>query len=259
MAAIFSVGDLVHVPAAVLPPKNGVSFDYALYETKVVQVKRSNGKGGNQIKVDLPADSSGNPQISSWIPVSKCARHLGIAIITVGDFETEEMTLNPLSKSVLQYCRLLVNDSSVVALKVRSIDELAKWALNNINAYSHLILIGHGDSDSIEFAVSGSAKADDWREALHTAGATKKVVLSLCCKTGDAAFAEDFSKASFCAFFAAPENSVGAAEASLFCQAFLAFNLLQAQTPGVAFKSALKSTPGKHAFTLWRSGKVQAQ
>lgn len=259
MAATFQQGDTVHVPTSVLPPTNGFSFEYSLYSTRVVQVKRPSGKGGNQIRVDLPADANGAPQVSCWIPVSKCTKHVGIAIVTIGDFLTEEMMLNPLSKSVLQYCRLLINDASVAAIKVRSIDELSKWASVNINAYSQLILIGHGDTTTIEFAVDGCIGVEALKTALHQPNYTRKVVLSLCCKTGDSSFASIFSRASYCGFLAAPQNTVGAAEASLFCQAFLAFNLLQAQTPGVAFKSALRSTPGNHGFTLWKNGFIQAR
>ncbi len=255
----FAVGDTIYVPSSLLPSTSQQVFEYAVVKTTVTNLRRVAGKGGNKVKVSLPPDGTLNPGISDWLPVSKCNKHIGIAIIAIGDLRTEPLLIEPLYKSVLQFCRLLINDSDIEGIRVRSIEELKAWAATRISTFSHLVLIGHGDVDSIDFAVNGLKSALDTRAALHVPHPTPKVCISLCCQTGDARFSNDFSRASYCSFFAAPQNSVAGSTASLFCQAFLQFNLGHSQTPGIAFKSALSSTPGDHAFTLWRSGNIQAQ
>ncbi|WP_139350563.1 hypothetical protein [Rhodanobacter sp. B04] len=254
----FKANDTIYIPATLLPSTNPQVFEYAIVKTTVAQVQRAAGKGGNRVRVKLPPDGTPNPGVSNWIPVSKCSKHIGIAIIAIGDLSTEPMLIDPLYKSVLQFCRLMINDSDIEGIKLRSLDELKKWASTRINMFSHLIFIGHGDSDSIEFAVDGEKTSADIRKALQVKHSTKKVCISLCCKTGSPLFSEHFSKASFCGFLAAPQNSVAGSTASLFCQAFLQQNLGHAQTPGIAFKSALNSTPGDHQFSLWKRGAVQA-
>jgi hypothetical protein len=255
----FAVGDTVYIPSSLLPSTSQQVFEYAVVKTTVTDVNRTAGKGGNKVKVALPPNGTLNPGISDWLPVSKCSRHIGIAIIAIGDLRTEPLLIEPLYKSVLQFCRLLINDSDIEGIRVRSVEELKTWASTRISSFSHLVLIGHGDVDSIEFAVNGPRSALDMRAALHVPSPTPKLCISLCCQTGDARFSDNFSRAGFCRFLAAPQNSIAGSTASLFCQAFLQFSLGHAQTPGIAFKSALASTPGNHSFALWKNGKVQAQ
>ena len=255
----FAVNDTIYIPSSLLPIASQQVFEYAVVKTTVTNVKRVAGRGGNKVKVALPPDGTLNPGVSDWLPVSKCSKHIGIAIIAIGDLRTEALLIDPLYKSVLQFCRLLINDSDIEGIRVRSLEELKTWASNRINSFSHLVIIGHGDVDSIEFAVNGPKSALDIRGALHVQHPTPKICISLCCETGDTQFSNDFSRASFCRFLAAPQNSIAGSTASLFCQAFLQFSLGHAQTPGIAFKSALDSTPGTHSFALWKNGKIQAQ
>jgi hypothetical protein len=255
----FAVGDTIYVPSSLLPATSQQVFEYAVVRAKVASVQRAKGRGGNRVKVELPPNGSANPGVSNWLPVSKCNKHIGIAIIAVGDLSTEQLLIEPLYKSVLQFCRLLINDSDIEGVRVRSLRELKLWASTRMNRFSHVVLIGHGSSNSIEFAVDGAKSAADIRNALHVTHPTPKVCISLCCETGNKLFADTFSRASYCSFLAAPQNSVAGSTASLFCQAFLQFNLGHAKTPGIAFKSALASTPGNHLFALWRNGGIQAQ
>ena len=58
--------------------------------------------------------------------------------------------------------------------------------------------------------------------------------------------------------FIGPFQSVHGAEASQFCQTFLAAHFIHGSSVGVAFKSARDSTPGNTSFRLWENGKMTA-
>lgn len=217
------------------------------YETKVVDVD------GKKLKVMLPGGD-----VSDWIGSSLCHRNIGILILTVGDLKTEDVLLDPLAKSVLQFCRLLADDGSVRHHKIRSIYELAHIWKQEQALYSHVVLIGHGTDDALIFHVDGHVSPKALDEATHARGAPKKTFISLCCKTGYQKFGGAFSKATICEHFIAPFHSVHGAVASQFCQSFLAYHLLDGETVGVAFRHAREATPGGASFRLWENGAMKA-
>lgn len=224
-----------------------VGYPTAFYETRVTEVN------GKRLRVALP-----NGATSDWIGSALCHRNVGILILTIGDLETEIPLLDPLAKSVLQFCRLLVDDGSVRHYKVRSVHELRYiWQRDQI-LFSHIVLIGHGDVDAVIFHVDGRVSPHLLDQATQFRGALQKTFISLCCKTGYRSFGGVFSEATICEHFIAPFHSVHGAIASQFCQSFLAYHLLEGQTVGVAFRHAREATPGSTSFRLWKNGTMKA-
>src|SRR5262249_54774627 len=83
----------------------------------------------------------------------------------------------------------------------------------------------------------------------------RKNFVSLCCKTGYAAFAQTFSgRSDVCNLITAPFHSVHGAIASQYCQTLFAYHLLEGETFRVAFRHARDSIPGGTVFRLWQHG-----
>lgn len=245
MATHFAVDDKVFVPASRIPGMEG--HPSAFYETRVAEV------GVRKVKVHLRAGA-----ISEWIGSGLCQKNVGILIFTIGDLQTETGLLDPLAKSVLQYCRLLVPDDYLRSYKVRSLIELKCIWQKEQAAYSHVVIVGHGSPDGINFSVDGWVKADALDATMRVWGAPKKVFISLCCQTGYKAAGGQLSKMAICSHFIAPFHSVHGAAASQFAQTFLAFHLLEGESIGVAFRHAREYTPGSTSFRLWENGILTA-
>ena len=239
----FRIGDSVYVPSSQLGA--AVQIDQAFYRTNVV------ARRDRSVQVGIPGGG-----VSGWIATSRLHKMLGVAVITIGDFQTEEALLNPLSKSVLQFCRLLLDDSSVVSVRIRAISELGEWWKNNHLAYSHIVMIGHGSRDGIVFGVGGLRKAVSFDRRVAVHGGPKRVFISLCCETGRAPFARDFSALQICGNLMAPFHSVHGAVASQFCQTFLTWHILQGKSVKVAYRNAAASVPGNDSYKLWRAGNL---
>jgi hypothetical protein len=242
MANNLNVGDTVYVPCSLFPDELE-SFETALYKTKV------ESKSGKSVTVRLPGGVE-----SKAVGASRLHKDVGLLLIELGDFDSEAATLDPLAKSVLQFCRLLVPDDQIRSVKVRSLAELAIFWKKNQAAYSHVILVGHGDSDELGFAVDGSVKLATFAEALKIKKATPKLFISLACKTGYQSFGGEFSKETICQNFIGPFHSVHSAIASQFCQTLLTAHFLDGKTTKVAFRHARDSVPGGVSFRLWRNG-----
>ena len=235
------INDTIYVPCSAFPAMD--NYDTALYKTKVLATHK------NSVSVKLP-DGTASPNIG----VSRVHRDVGILLIEIGDFTSESATLDPLAKSVLQFCRLLVPDDQLRTVKVRSRAELRKfWGLNQ-GAFSHVILIGHGDEDLLAFAVDGDVKTADIATTFKVRGAKPKLFVSLACKTGFQAFGGEFSKETICRDFIGPFHSVHGAIASQFCQTLLTSHFLDGKTVKIAFNHARANVPGGISFGLWHKG-----
>lgn len=243
MARNLQPNERVWIPSYLIP--GGERLPYAIYSTKVVE------KLQRTVRIQLP---SGEP--SETIGTSKVHRDIGICLISVGDFSSEDSLIFPLSKSALQYCRLLLPDEHITHVRIRAIGELGEWWSKNQAAYTHIILIGHGSSCGITFGVGGERTADHFQRRLVAERGNAKIFISLCCETGRSPFASKFSTLPFCETFIAPFHAVHGAAASRFLQAFLGAHLLRAESTTVAFKSANSSLPGKANFRLWRGGQL---
>lgn len=84
---------------------------------KIVSLKKD-----RSINIALPHGKE-----SDFIRTSIIHKNTGILIIRIGDFLTENTLLNPLSKTVLQFSRLLLGDDSFVHF-----EKCRKWG-----SYTH--------------------------------------------------------------------------------------------------------------------------
>ena len=245
MAGKIQAGETIYVSCSRV--KDLAERGVALYKTKITEVD------GQRARVDLPTG-----QQSEWISCSLLHRDVSILIINVGDFYSEHSLLDPLAKSVGQFCRLLVPDDQIRQVRVRSLDELETlWRAEQV-MYSHVVWIGHGRKDGIKFAVDGWVDANKINISLRVHGAPKKTFISLCCQHGYKSFGGKVSNSAICRHFIGPFHSVPGAVASQFCQTFLSSLFLAGKTAGVAFKQARYSVPGKASFRLWNSGDLIA-
>lgn len=245
MARKINIGENVYVLCSRVPglENKGIALD----KTEVLDIC------GRKVKIKLS-----NGCKSEWIDSALIHRDVGILILNIGDFNTERNLLDPMAKSVKQFCWLLVPDDQFESVRIRSLEELKVYWQNNQAAYSHVIWIGHGNKTSLNFAVGGWINAETLKEELRVHGAPKKTYVSLCCKTGYQSIGAVMSKAPICENFLAPFHSVEGAVASQFCQTFLTSHILHGKSAGVAFNHASKSVPGRTSFRLWNSGKLKA-
>ena len=241
MASQLKIGDSVYVPCLKIDAL--ADHPSALYRTTVVNVEKRSAQ------LSLPGGAT-----SDLIGFSLLHVKVGILIVEIGDFVTETAMLDPLAKSVLQFCRLLVPDDHVRSVKLRSLVELEMFWGKNHGAYSHVIFIAHGDTDGLGFAVEGDVKVDQLIARLDVNNADPKVFISLGCKTGYKAFGGKFSEANICKSFIGPFHSVHGAIASQFCQTFLAAHLLSGRTTKIAFNHARDCVPDGTGFRLWDGG-----
>ncbi len=244
MAKKLLPGESVLVPAALIGLQS--SAPAALVKTKVSRVE------GKRVVLDLP-----NGQQSAAIGSSLVHREAAVLIVRVGDFHTEPSLLDPLAKSLLQYLRLLLPDDTVRLLELRSLAELDQAWPTTAPAYSHVVLVGHGYKEGLIFGVDGKVpSAELARRMVVQPNNRKWSFLSLCCQTGYAAFAKQFSCETVCREIVAPFHSVHGAIASQFAQSFFAYHFVEGETVAVAFRHARAGTPGAISFRLWRSGRL---
>lgn len=244
MAKNLNVNDYVYVPCSLFEE---TSCSSALYNTTVLEVS------GRSVRVELP---DGQP--SELVASSRVHLECGIWIITIGDLQTEYTLLSPLSKLVLQFCRLLhSDDGQVLHTRVGSLAELGKiWNEKN-NAFEFIILIGHGSKYGFYFAADDWVNADELLNVINLSESKPKNFISLCCETGKSPFAPNFSKAKVCNTYIAPFHSIHGAIASQFCLTYLTQLLLEGRMKKTAFNYARKNVPGSSKFRFWENGKLK--
>ncbi|MEV0436587.1 hypothetical protein [Nocardia sp. NPDC050413] len=195
-------------------------------------------------------------------PTKVAVRHLhpgslGFMLLRIGDLRTEQTLLDPLAKSMLHFLRLLLPDNDVHTLSVRTLPELVQWWSVNASAISHVILIGHGTPDSIQFvepraSVTGRQLGISLGNAKP--GCSPKVFISLSCHTGKTAFAREFSRTRVCRELVAPLRSVHGAGASQYAQTLLTHHLLEAVGFAAAHRRAVAASVNGSRFRRWRDG-----
>lgn len=240
----FNVGDCVHVPASKYPELS--DYRYAFYKAKVESV--------NDRTITFCRDRE-----TLICPISKVHSNLGILIVSIGDFDSESTLIDPLSKSILHFVRLLLDDDSLKFLKIRTVDELRSFWENNHSSFSHIILIGHGNPDGISFIDNRILNAKDLAKLLEKPcnnNTEQKIIISLCCKTGSFTFSKELSKSSVCGWLLASKDNIHGANASQFCQTFLTNHLLNGQTSKVAFKKSRGQVLGSAGMRLYKNGSL---
>jgi len=241
MPTKFRIEETCYVPTSLLPDEN--KYPVSIYRTTIKDIKNKS------VKVQQKDGT-----ISDWITTSKVSKNIGILIISIGDFSTEETLLNPLAKSILQFSRLLLEDDSVMLVKVRSIGELSAWWKLNDAAYSHVVLIGHGSPTGIIFGYGGKKSPTDFEKCFSTGSQKKKVFISLCCETGRNLFASSFSQIPICSHLIAPYHSIHGSVASQFYQTIMCWHLIDARSIKIAYNKAQRSIPKKYIFRSWTDG-----
>ncbi len=193
--------------------------------------------------------------ISQFIGNSLIHRRAAIWLITISDIDTERTLLIPLSKSVLQFCKLIHSDDDLVLLsKVGSLTELNKLWIINRNQYDYIVLIGHGNKTGYYFATDEWVDSHTLRQTLEMPNTTPKIFISLCCQTGKHPFAGNFSRSPVCKSYIAPFHSIHGAIASQFFQTYLIDHILGGKTSKTSFNNARKCVPGSSKFRYWENG-----
>jgi len=243
MARNLQVGETVYVPRSKIGlPQEGSSF----YRTTVQEVvKRS-------VRINLRKGKTAK------IGTSQVRRNIGILLIKAGDFNTEETLLNPLSKSLLQYFRLLLSDDMVLSQHVRSLHEVEVIWNDVGRLYTHFVIMGHGSEHGIRFGLDDLESASDIAEVFDKSDTDVSSFVSLCCETGYAGFGKNLSRSQSCKNVIAPFHNVHGAVASQFCQTFFSHHLLEGKTQKVAFKHSRDTVPGSTSFRLWQNGVMTA-
>ena len=237
----FQVNDSIFVPTFQQGMLN--NYPFAFFKTTVKQVE------GRSIIFEY-----GDKLIK--VGSGMCHKNISILILilNIGDFQTEATLLDPLAKSVLQYSRLLFDDSYVKHYKVRTLEELKYLWAKEHNVYTHIVMIGHGCKNGFIFndkivSVQELKSIFDAPSKLHP-----KVFISLCCKTGKKSVAEEFSKMKVCSCFIAPFSSIHGVNASLFLQTLFANHFLNGNSINVACKNTLKGMKSSVPFRVWEDG-----
>jgi hypothetical protein len=182
-----------------------------------------------------------------------------ILVVCIGDLCTERGLLDPLTKSALQFLRLLVPDDSVAVKRLRSVRELELIWASEGRLFSWLLLIGHGSPKALTFAVDGAVAADGVVAILEAKPPPIPVsILSLACRTGYRGFAGRLSESTSVSRVIAPYHSVHGAIASQFAQTFFANHLMQGCTARVAYRKSRDGTPDGTRFRMWEKGGMRS-
>lgn len=190
---------------------------------------------------------------SGWIATSKLRKNIGVLIIRIGDYE-ETTLLDPLFKSVLNFCRILLPDDQVLAIEIRTLTELEFFWNRHHHNYEQIVLIAHGSSEGLVFG-EREIQTKYILKILRQPNPGPKEFISLCCQTGKQKFAKSFSKERFCSGFIAPFHSVHGCISSMFCQHYLVNRMLKNLSVGIAAKQAREKLLGAASFRLWTDGK----
>jgi hypothetical protein len=244
MAKNLQVGEIVFVPLNRLGvDRVGVS---AFLRTTVLAVDR------RTVMVDL-LDGGMTANVAS----SAVHRNVGVCIFAIGDIDSESTLIEPLRKSVLQYCRLLLPEGSLFLHAVRSVAELRKFWQRDHALCSHVILVGHASTRGLNFAVDGVITPRAVGALFAEGNAGAKHYLSLCCQTGKRDFAAPFSAAANCETLTAPYHAVHGAIASQFLQNYLGHHFLDGRSAKVAYNKAQAEIPSGVKFRFWSRGLLQ--
>lgn len=238
-----NIGDQVYVRRTLL----GLADDdiSPFYRTTV------QARANRSVQVDQPGGT-----LSKLIATSKVATSFGVLIVRIGDFE-EDGLLDPLAKSVLHYCRMLLPGDSVRLIELRTETELITLWGTLHSMCKQVVLVGHGDPGGFLF---GNVNITPSRlaEIFAAPNPTAKEFISLGCQTGKAGFGKVFSASPCASEFIAPFHSVHGCIASLFTQTYLSERLIASFSAKVAFNHARDDLLGAASFRLWRNGNLEA-
>ncbi|MES2914341.1 MAG: hypothetical protein V4753_04385 [Pseudomonadota bacterium] len=247
MANNINIGDEVYVCSSRLPTVND--------QTKAFYKSEVTGRQNRSVSVRLRDGTN-----SQFVSTKFVRRRVGVAVVAFGDFDSENTLLDPLAKTVLQYCRLLFGDDHYVRfIKLRTEAELNLICdKRQLSPYEHIVILGHGSAEGALCGATGDVSATRLREIFEQHGPSPWDFVFLCCYLGRNAFARSFSESPCCRSLVAPFNAVHGAVSAQFVQTYLIKLLLEGETTAVAHRHASESTPPGSQFRLWRSGVHEA-
>ena len=172
MPTALQIGDQVYVPRNLLGenPSDAVSP----FHRTIVRAHQN-----RSIQVDMPRGG-----LSRWIASAKVHLNLGILIIRIGDYN-EQGLIDPLYKSVLHFCRILLLGELVRAIEVRTRQELRHLWNAEHRGCQQVVLIGHGSATALQFGET-DVGAESLRRIFERPNPAPKEFISLCCQTGEA-------------------------------------------------------------------------
>jgi hypothetical protein len=199
-------------------------------------------------------------------------RHAKILIIRIGDWETEQVTLNPLAESLKAQLSLLLPPSGVDVEYIRTLDELraalelhggglTSTGRRQSNPWGYAVLVGHGRAGTtpgIRFGHSWNGP-DEIQQTIQGLGPGRRTFsegrfISLCCETGISNFAAPFSDA-LNTTWVGPRAEVHSYEAAGFVQRLFFEHFLSGQTWMRAFRSTAETMAGfSTQFQCWMDG-----
>jgi hypothetical protein len=213
--------------------------------------------------------------IQRSIPVSsrRFRRHAKILIFRIGDWETEQATLNPLAASLKGQLSLLLPPSDVDVEYIRTLEELAgalrvhggglsPSGKRQAHPWAYAVLVGHGRSGASPAIRFG----DSWHSPRRIASSIKGLgpgrrtfaearFVSLCCETGEQGFARPFSD-ELNTTWAGPGETVHSFEAAGFVQRLFFEAFIAGSSWADAFRHTSAATrPFSTTFRCWMDGR----
>jgi len=240
----FSDGDEVHVPASLV----GLGKDNPSAMVKCSFVRNEGKKGVVKNIPGIPDEKE--------LDIRLIKKKLGILIIQIGDYSTENSLLEPLQTSITQYTTLLLMPEYIYSEKLRTLQELSIIWKKVCMIISHVIFIGHGKKEGFIFGQE-TVNTDALIEtmAVDNKMGEKIQIISLCCYSGKKSIARKISNSLFCDNFIGPTETVHAANASHFYQSYMIYNMLHGYLPERAYQYARVLTPGVTKFYMWSNEK----
>jgi hypothetical protein len=242
MAKSIQVGDRVFVPVERVSAGDKPPFPVVEGEVKA--------RADRTLTVDLPYDI-GLVQVASSAVYEA---DLSVSVVRLGDFATEETLLNPITKSLSHYLRLLLPDDRLRTHYVRSDAEFYELYANHSQGVSHFVLVGHVSGADLLFAMDRRVSSSEFATEVSKATHKASDFLLLCCESGKKGFARPFSKSACCNNLIAPMGKLHGASAAQFATTLFAHMLLEGDSIRVAYKAAAGSTPGGPNFRHWVAG-----
>jgi hypothetical protein len=221
-----------------------------------------------------PAGLVDEAGVQRSIPVSsrRFRRHAKILIFRIGDWETEQTMLNPLSSSLKAQLSLLLPPSDVDVEYIRTLEEMAgalrvhggglsPSGRRQAHPWGYAVLVGHGRggaSPAIRFG-------DSWHSPRKIASSIKGLgpgrrtfaearFVSLCCETGEPSFARAFSD-ELNTTWVGPGETVHSFEAAGFVQRLFFESFLAGNTWSASFRHTRESTTAfSTEFRCWMDG-----
>lgn len=241
--AKFRVGQKVYAP--IYRYQGGDQAPFAVTDGIVREIS------GRSCAVDLP-HGIGLQRIAS----SMLHADVGVCIVRIGDFRSEQSAMDPICKSILNFLRLLLPDDQIKSVGIRTVAELEELFQIYASAYRLWVVVGHGtQTGELCFTRNQRTASAALATTLAPHAASPRTFLFLSCHTGKAAFAKAFSaNAGLCSVLIGPTGALHSAVASQFAQTFLSYFYLEGRQTGVAFNKAVLQMPTATRFRLWRNG-----